>query len=157
MSKLRLLSFFVVAIATVIISIVISYWVNNNNMMSCRGEGSLKRNQEELSLVIAQQLHSGQGTLSISGILSKRDQVLGYLSKTVTFTYQQDGNLYRMKSTHIVNSPQMTLPVEKERAWFPAFFIDEGALHTLEMKPYGSNSWLIYAHTVPLFICEKNR
>lgn len=152
----RLIIFPLLIVVIIATAVIVTYRKNSEQTINCRGEVSIKRGTDRLNMVVAQQLNAGDGTVSLSGILYRGDDIAGYLSKTVSFTYDKDGDLYRLKSAHIINSPQMTLPADTERAWLPTFFIDEGTPHTLEIKPYGNHSWLIYSHTVPIFICEKN-
>ncbi|CCG88974.1 hypothetical protein [Erwinia piriflorinigrans] len=152
----RLLVFPLLIVVIIATAVIVTHQQSSEQKINCRGEVSIKRNADRLNLVAAQQLNGGDGTLSLSGVLYEGHDIAGYLSKTVSFTYDRDEDFYRLKSGHIINSPQMTLPADKERAWLPTFFIDEGTPHTLEIKPYGNHSWLIYSHTVPLFICEKN-
>ncbi|MEW5289861.1 hypothetical protein ABW286_11810 [Erwinia papayae] len=109
-----------------------------------------------MNIVSFQNLDSGQGTISISGVLYNGKKISGYLSKTVNFTYKKNGENYLVKSDLILNSPQMTLTPDVEKRWLPDFFITKGQSLLWKIKHLNNRSWLIYSETVPLYLCEKN-
>ena len=122
----------------------------------CHAEFSFIRGDEKLNLVTFQHLFSGVGTVSVSGILSDRGKTVGYISKTISFSYEKKDNVYLATSRVISVSPQMSLSREVEKEWFPPFFYDVGQTLVWTARPVTHHSSLILTGTTPLFICEKN-
>lgn len=134
----------------------ISYGDKNVTHETCKAEVSFVKNKEMLNMVVYQNLFSGTGTLSISGVLYERDKVAGYISKTIMFTYEKKGYTYVVISQAILRSPQMTLSKDKEHKWLPAFFYESGKSLVWTIRPVSKNASLISSGIVPLFLCEKS-
>lgn len=128
-----------------------------DHAISCKASISYFWNEDRLDLLISQQLDSGKGFLSVSGIVYNSDKTKTYLNRTISFSYRQYNEFYNMRSEISVDSPQMTMSVSEQRKWLPEFFIDSDKTMLLKIKPYGENTWLFYSATTPLFICEKIR
>lgn len=123
----------------------------------CKAEISFIKGNERMNIVSFQNLDSGQGTISISGVLYNGKKISGYLSKTVNFTYKKNGDNYLVRSDLILNSPQMTLTPDVEKRWLPDFFITKGQSLLWKIKHLNNRSWLVYSETVPLYLREKNQ
>lgn len=104
-----------------------------------------------------QNLSSGTGTVSLSGVLYKKNEAAGYISKTVRFSYEKKDNTYLVTSEFISKSPQMTLSQDQEKKWLPSFFYEAGKKLVWTIRPVSNDASLVSSETVPLFLCEKTR
>jgi len=125
--------------------------------VSCKTSVSYFWNDERLDLLISQDLDSGKGVLSVSGIVYNKDKTKSYLNKMISFSYHKNKDFYDLRSKTIMNSPQMTMSVSEQRKWLPEFFISPDEAMLLKIKPYGQNAWLFYSANTPLLVCEKIR
>lgn len=124
--------------------------------ISCRADVSYHWEKNRLDLLITQYFQDGKGILSMSGVLYGNDVAKGYLSKTVSFSYQQKSIYYYLRSELIIDSPQMTMKYSDQKKWLPDFFIDVNKPLLLKIRPYGNNAWLFYSGNTPLFVCERS-
>ncbi|MGC0871205.1 hypothetical protein [Pantoea agglomerans] len=130
---------------------------NGKDTISCKSDVSYHWRKNQLDLLITQHLQDGKGILSISGILYDNDKAKAYLSKTVSFSYQQNGNFYYFRSELIMDSPQMTMSLSDQKRWLPDFFIDTNKPLLLKAMLYGNGAWIFYSENTPLFVCERSQ
>ncbi len=134
-----------------------AYKARSHDDIICKSDVSFIRDSERLNLSVTQKLIDNNGTMSISGILYSRKHVVGYISKTVDFSYRKMEDTYYLTSKSVLNSPQITLSLQQQQVWLPNFFMKKGERLTLEMKRINKYRWMIFSETVPLFMCERGR
>ncbi len=110
------------------------------DLISCKADISNHWKDKQLDLLITQNLNNGKGFLSIFGISYVNDKVSSYLSKTISFSYQQDKNYYHLRSELIMNSPQMTMNITDQKNCIPDFFIETDKPLLMKIRPYGNNA-----------------
>jgi len=125
--------------------------------ISCKTSVSYFWNADRFDLLISQDLDSGKGVLSASGIVYNNDKKEYYLNKMISFSYRKNKDFYNLRSEIIMDSPQMTMSVSEQRKWLPEFFINPDKTMLLKIKPYGQNAWVFYSSNIPLLVCEKIR
>ncbi|MCT6592913.1 hypothetical protein N3553_23900 [Pantoea dispersa] len=124
--------------------------------ISCKASVSYFWNADRFDLLISQDLDSGKGVLSASGIVYHNDKMESYLNKMISFSYRKNKDFYNLRSEIIMDSPQMTMSVSEQRKWLPEFFINPDEIMLLKIKPYGHNAWIFYSSNIPLLVCEKS-
>lgn len=129
---------------------------NREHRISCKADISYQWQDSTLNLFISQNIQNGKGILALSGTLHEKNKGDGYLSKTISFSYREQGYYYHLNSDLVINSPQMTMSVQDQRKWLPDFFIEKGKPLLLKIRPYGDKAWLFYSETTPLFVCERS-
>jgi hypothetical protein len=129
---------------------------NGEKTISCTADVTYQWKMGRLVLLISQNLHDGKGVLSMSGVLYEKDKGKSYLSKTLSFSYIQNGFFYYLRSELIINSPQMTMSLYDQKEWLPDFFIENNKSLVLKIRPYGKDAWIFYSENTPLFICERS-
>lgn len=121
----------------------------------CKAEISFVKDADRLSIATFHSFFSGVGTVSVSGVLYNRNKAVGYISKTIRFSYKKTDNTYIVTSEVISRSPQMTLNQDQEKKWFPSFFYEVGKSLVWTIRPVSKNASLIFSETSPIYVCEK--
>lgn len=150
---------FVAIFAVCVLSVSFCFFsttLEGNKVISCKASASFFWNKERLDLLVTQDVHDGKGFLSLSGISYNGNDTESYLNKSISFSYRQNGENYYFKSEMIMNSPQMTMSLDEEKRWLPAFFFNTDSPLLLKIRPYGKNAWVFYSGIIPLFVCERN-
>lgn len=127
-----------------------------SDAMDCRGVVKFHKDGQVLSFSLKQKINLGRGVVTLSGVLYSGEEPQEYISKTVSFHYVKNGDIYSLTSDNISDSPQITLTVQQQRQWLPLFFSQPGEVLNLEMDRQGLSDWVVSSDAVPLYLCEKS-
>ncbi|MCK0553540.1 hypothetical protein KFO32_10805 [Pantoea ananatis] len=64
---------------------------NREHRISCKADVSYQWQDSTLNLFISQNIQDGKGILALSGTLHEKNKEDGYLSKTISFSYREQG------------------------------------------------------------------
>jgi len=145
-----LLSFAIPAVIVTAIQLIFL----NDKAIECSANLLISRGKNSLNMKISQELDNGKGVWIISGSLNQDDKKY-FIGKTVEFNYSTTGEFYKLTSTEIQNSPSFDIPSGLQEKWLTKFASMEGETLTIRIEQLNNNSWVIFAQTLPLYICEK--
>ncbi|MCJ3377167.1 hypothetical protein LNY74_05735 [Klebsiella pneumoniae] len=126
----------------------------DEEQIECTADLLISRGDNSLNMKISQKLQGGKGIWIISGSVHQND-IKYFIGKTVEFDYLNKGELYKLTSTSIQNSPQFNIPKVLEEKWLTRFAMNKGEALTLRIEKFNKSSWIVYAQTIPLYLCEK--
>lgn len=123
--------------------------------IECHSNVRIFNGSGEMKVLFSYSLKDGSGVANIAGTFFDKDKMLGTISRTTTFTYTKNNNIFTMHSTNVAHAGLDKFDNDFLNQYLPRFYLYKDVPLIITVTPQTQNGWIFSTGKVPSFYCEK--
>lgn len=134
---------------------IIFFHYGHSPAVECHSNVRIFSHDSEMKLLFSYSMKNGSGAANIAGTIFKDEKKLGTISRTVTFMYTENNNVFTMRSIDVAHSSLDTFDNRFLSQYLPRFYLYKDVSLIITVTPQTRNGWVFSTGKVPSFYCEK--
>lgn len=142
-------------ILSISLSAIIFFHSWYTSPVECHSNVRIFNRDGEMKLLFSYSMKEGAGVANIAGAFFENDKMVGTVSRTATFNYTNNNNIFTMHSTDVARSGLDKFDDEFLSQYLPRFYLFKDVPLIITITPQLKSGWIFSTGKVPSFYCEK--